>query len=67
MARKDPAAPDERRCSFCSRIEGEVQRLIAGPEGVFICNECVDLCRDILDGEHARPASAALAPSRDAL
>jgi len=40
-----------RRCSFCSRGEAEVQRLIAGPEGVFICNECVDLCRDILEGD----------------
>jgi ATP-dependent Clp protease ATP-binding subunit ClpX len=61
MARKEPATPDERRCSFCSRMEGEVQRLIAGPEGVFICNECVELCRDILEGEHSRPASAGLA------
>jgi len=41
----------ERRCSFCSRTEAEVHRLIAGPEGVYICNECVDLCRDILDSE----------------
>jgi ATP-dependent Clp protease ATP-binding subunit ClpX len=62
MARKEPAPPDDRRCSFCSRTEGEVQRLIAGPEGVFICNECVELCRDILEGEHARPAAAGLAP-----
>ncbi|MGH2621043.1 MAG: ClpX C4-type zinc finger protein, partial [Anaerolineales bacterium] len=33
-----------RRCSFCNRNEQEVQRLISGPEGVYICNGCVDLC-----------------------
>jgi ATP-dependent Clp protease ATP-binding subunit ClpX len=63
MTRKEPAPPDQRRCSFCSRSESEVQRLIAGPEGVFICNECVDLCRDILDGEGKRAASAGLTSS----
>ncbi len=41
----------EHRCSFCSRTDAEIRRLIAGPDGVFICNECVDLCRDILDNE----------------
>ncbi len=46
-----------RNCSFCNRSQSEVRRLIAGPDEVFICNECVDLCRDILDGDR-RPASA---------
>ena len=40
-----------QRCSFCRRGHDEVNRLIAGPEGVFICDECVDLCREILDEE----------------
>ncbi len=40
-----------QRCSFCRRGQDEVNRLIAGPEGVFICDECVDLCREILDEE----------------
>ena len=35
------------RCSFCGKKEGQVKRLIAGP-GVFICDECIDLCCDIL-------------------
>mgnify|MGYP003478026098 FL=1 len=35
------------RCSFCGKREGQVKRLIAGP-GVFICDECIDLCCDIL-------------------
>lgn len=39
------------RCSFCSRSSEEVRRLIAGPDGVFICNECVDLCDEILAEE----------------
>ena len=36
-----------KRCSFCGKAEGEVERLISGP-GVCICNECVDLCADII-------------------
>jgi len=51
MARTKESPPEERFCSFCNRLESEVQRLIAGPEGVSICNECVDLCQDILEGE----------------
>jgi len=45
-----PTASNQR-CSFCRRAHDEVNRLIAGPEGVFICDECVDLCREILEEE----------------
>ena len=38
------------KCSFCGKGQNEVKRLIAGP-GVYICNECVDLCNDILGEE----------------
>ena len=41
------------RCSFCGKREDEVEKLIAGP-GVFICNECVDLCNRIITEEAAR-------------
>jgi ATP-dependent Clp protease ATP-binding subunit ClpX len=34
-------------CSFCGKSQHEVKKLIAGPS-VFICNECVDLCNDII-------------------
>lgn len=44
----------EVRCSFCGKRQGEVERLIAGP-GVFICDECIDLCESLLDEE--RPAA----------
>ena len=43
-------AKDERnqvRCSFCGKSEEQVMRLVAGP-GVYICNECIELCSDIL-------------------
>ena len=37
----------ELHCSFCGRSQAEVKRLIAGP-GVYICNECVEICADLL-------------------
>ena len=39
------------RCSFCGKTQGQVRKLIAGPNDVYICNECVDLCSDILEDE----------------
>jgi ATP-dependent Clp protease ATP-binding subunit ClpX len=40
-----------QRCSFCGRTQDEVERLIAGPDNVFICNFCVDLCHNLLADE----------------
>lgn len=40
---------NEPYCSFCRRSQDEVNRLIAGPNGVYICDECVYLCLEILD------------------
>ncbi len=37
------------RCSFCGRTENQVSRLISGPDGVFICEDCVGICQDIID------------------
>ena len=37
-------------CSFCGKSQDEVSNLIAGP-CVFICNECVDLCKEIIEDE----------------
>lgn len=39
------------RCSFCGKTQDAVERIIAGP-GVFICNECIKVCSDILEGEN---------------
>jgi ATP-dependent Clp protease ATP-binding subunit ClpX len=41
------------RCSFCGKSQDQVQRLIAGPAGVYICDECIDLCREIIEEEQA--------------
>ncbi len=38
-----------RRCSFCGRTENQVRKLIAGPNGVYICDECVAICGDIIN------------------
>mgnify|MGYP003290105492 FL=1 len=42
---------DDLRCSFCGKSQDEVRKLIAGPNGVFICNDCVDLCVGIIEEE----------------
>ncbi len=43
-------------CSFCRRTQDEVNRLIAGPEDVFICDECVELCQEILAEDQPSPS-----------
>ena len=46
----DPHDPheDEVRCSFCGKTRSQVRKLVQGPEGVFICDECIDACSDII-------------------
>ncbi len=39
------------RCSFCNKAQSQVKKLIAGPAGVYICDECIDICADILEEE----------------
>lgn len=41
------------RCSFCNKSEDQVHKLIAGPGGVYICDSCVDICREIIEEEMA--------------
>ena len=53
----------EYRCSFCGKDHKAVRRLIAGPGGVYICNECVALCNDILAGQTPAEALAKRAAS----
>ena len=40
-------------CSFCGKSRDQVRRLIAGPGSVYICDECIELCREIIDEESA--------------
>lgn len=55
------------KCSFCGKSQEQVRKLIAGP-GVYICDECVDLCNEILDEElfDTGAAASAATPRREA-
>ena len=50
-------------CSFCGKNQDQVKRLIAGPGAVYICDECVDLCREIIAEEASGATSAAAGPT----
>ena len=56
MARKRDDRSGELRCSFCGKSQDEVKKLIAGPT-VYICDECVELCNDIIAEEYEREES----------
>lgn len=49
MAKND--TPKSVKCSFCGKTQENVKRIIAGP-GVYICNECIGLCNDIIENEY---------------
>lgn len=51
MAKNDDKNNSNIVCTFCGKKQNEVKRIIAGP-GVNICNECVELCQDILDDDY---------------
>ena len=42
---------DQIRCSFCNKTQNQVRKLIAGPNGTYICDECIDVCNEILEEE----------------
>jgi ATP-dependent Clp protease ATP-binding subunit ClpX len=50
MTKKDDGF-DSARCSFCGKSQSQVKRMVAGP-GVYICNECIELCQEIIDVEN---------------
>src|SRR5881392_1890628 len=49
MASTRGGGKPQYRCSFCGKSQEDVRRLIAGPGAVYICDECVELCREIID------------------
>ena len=51
MAGKSNDNTTKIRCSFCGKTEKQVRKLIAGPGDVFICDECISLCDEILEDE----------------
>jgi ATP-dependent Clp protease ATP-binding subunit ClpX len=51
-------------CSFCAKSQDDVAQLIAGP-GVFICDECVAICNDVISAEHARAKAEKGSPASE--
>ena len=54
---------DKIRCSFCGKSQEQVRKMIAGPNGAFICDECVEVCTEIIEekcaaGRHGRGDSS---------
>ena len=62
MAKAEGEAKNTLYCSFCGKSQHEVRKLIAGPT-VFICDECVELCMDIIREE----SKTALVKSKDGI
>ncbi len=59
-----PSYNDEMHCSFCGKSRSQVRKLIGGPNGVYICDECVNACEDIM---HEADANAAVGEEAEPL
>ncbi|QDU67106.1 ATP-dependent Clp protease ATP-binding subunit ClpX [Engelhardtia mirabilis] len=59
MTRTSGRGRHVERCTFCEKTRHQVQSLIAGPPGIYICNECIDICNSILQEEQRRSPDAA--------
>ena len=47
-----PVRPEDKiRCSFCGKSQEQVRKMIAGAGNVYICDECIELCSEILEEE----------------
>src|SRR4030042_448532 len=57
-------ARTQYHCSFCGKSQEQVRRLIAGPGAVYICDECVQLCREILEDESVTTPARAKIPAQ---
>jgi len=55
MPSRTPEGPESLTCNFCGKDQRHVKKLIAGP-GVYICDECIELCNDIVEDELAEEA-----------
>ena len=51
-------------CSFCGKTEDKVKKLIEGP-GVYICDECIELCFEIIDEEASLKASSSMSEKKE--
>ena len=60
---QDEGRTGQLTCSFCGKAQDEVKKLIAGP-AVYICDECIELCKDIIAEEAKLEDSTATGTSR---
>lgn len=56
---------DHVRCSFCDKTQSQVHKLIAGPNGTYICDECVEVCAEIIEEELAYEENGEWSPFSD--
>ena len=60
MANNSDLKYGEQRCSFCGKTDSQVKKLIAGPGGVYICDECVDVCKRVIAESEKKSAKDAV-------
>ena len=65
MDRLSTKTPDKIRCSFCGKTQGQVRKLIAGSNNTYICDECIELCGEILEEEFARGEMGETSPAKE--
>src|SRR5688572_15503500 len=63
MTRSSGRGRHVERCTFCEKMRHHVDSLIAGPPGVYICNECIEICNSILQEEQRRGGESAQRPA----
>ena len=56
---------DQIRCSFCNKSQAQVKKLIAGPNDTYICDECVEVCSEIIEEEMAYDENDSWTPFSD--
>ena len=64
MLRDDERREKNIRCSFCQKTQNQVEKIIAGP-GVYICDECIELCQHILDDEELQVSKKRKAKAKE--
>ncbi len=60
MSEKNPAGDKALHCSFCNKTQSEVEKLISGPGSVYICNECISLCNEMILEDKQEQSAAEL-------
>ena len=45
-------ANNDIKCSFCGKSKKDTRKLVAGPPGIYICDECIGICSDIIEDDY---------------